>query len=92
MKLFRAARNILRVFLLVFVGLPLSLLCIFTAWTFLDPTPPPDKLIVNDLTKLNPIAKAPQVAGGPFYWREAARVRSSSSVVPASCRQRLLRQ
>ena len=56
MKLFRAARNILRVFLLVFVALPLFLLCIFTAWTFLDPTPPPDKLIVNDVTKLNPIA------------------------------------
>ena len=49
-------RKILKSLLLLLVGVPLLAFCVFAGWAITDPTPPSDRVIINDVTKLNPIA------------------------------------
>jgi len=48
-------KKLVKVFLLLFVAAPVLAFSVFMATLIFDPTPPSDKLIVNDITKLNPI-------------------------------------
>ncbi len=57
-KVFTFIRRLIKTLVFIFIVLPLVSLGLFTAWVFLDPTPPPEKNVINEAIKLDPFVPA----------------------------------